>query len=96
MPVFAVTYHYGPDTDTRMEHRPAHRQWQAEMNEAGTILASGPLDNDPQPGGLLILSAADRAEVEGHLAADPYASLGVIESTDIREWTPVFWPFALG
>ena len=96
MPVFAVTYRYGPDTDTRMEHRPAHRQWQAEMNEAGTILASGPLDNDPQPGGLLILSAADRAEVEGHLAADPYASLGVIESTDIREWTPVFGPFAQG
>jgi hypothetical protein len=39
-------------------------QWQAELNEAGTILASGPLDADPQPGGLLVLSAADRAEVE--------------------------------
>lgn len=96
MPVFAVTYNYGPDTDTRMEHRPAHRQWQAELNEAGTILASGPLDADPQPGGLLVLSAADRAEVETHLARDPYASLGVIESTQIREWTPVFGPLAQG
>jgi uncharacterized protein YciI len=93
MPVFAVTYHYGPDTDTRMEHRPAHRQWQSEMNEAGTILASGPLDNDPQPGGLLLMRAGDRAEIEELLTKDPYASLGVIEQTVVREWTPVFGPF---
>ena len=34
MPVFAVTYTYGPDTDSRMGHRPAHRQWQSELHEA--------------------------------------------------------------
>lgn len=94
MPVFAVTYNYGPDTETRMEHRPAHRQWQSEMNQAGVILASGPLDDEPQPGGLLLMQAADRAEIEAHLDKDPYASIGVIESTSIRQWTPVFGPFA--
>ena len=94
MPVFAVTYVYGPDTETRMEHRPRHRQWQASLNEAGTILASGPLDDSPVPGGLLILSAADVAEVEAHLKEDPYAEIGVIDSVTIRQWTPVFGPFA--
>ena len=94
MPVFAVTYVYGPDTETRMEHRPAHRRWQSEMNEAGTILASGPLDSHPQPGGLLLMQAGDRDEIERLLTGDPYASLGVIEETAIREWTPVFGPFS--
>ena len=94
MPVFAVTYTYGPDTDSRMGHRPAHRQWQSELHEAGTILASGPLDDEPRPGGLLLMQAADRAEIERLLASDPYASLGVIDDTAIRQWTPVFGPFA--
>ena len=94
MPVFAVTYTYGPDTDSRMEHRPAHRQWQSQMHEAGTILASGPLDDEPQPGGLLLMQAADRAEIERLLTGDHYASVGVIEDTAIRQWTPVFGPFA--
>jgi uncharacterized protein YciI len=94
MPVFAVTYVYGPDTEKRMEHRPAHRAWQSELNEAGTMLASGPLDDDPRPGALLIMQAADRAEIEHLLTADPYAPLDVIEQTVIRQWTPVFGPFA--
>ena len=73
MPVFAVTYTYGPDTDSRMEHRPAHRQWQSQMHEAGTILASGPLDDEPQPGGLLLMQAGDRAEIE-RLLTQGYAT----------------------
>ncbi|GAA3832423.1 hypothetical protein KACC15558_08570 [Brevibacterium ammoniilyticum] len=96
MPVFAVTYVYGPDTETRMEHRPAHRQWQAEQNAAGVILASGPLDETPQPGGLLIVSAEDPDAVAQLLTGDPYHRIGVIEATHIREWTPVYGPFAQG
>lgn len=94
MPVFAVNYVYGPDTDTRMESRPAHRAWQSELYEAGTVLASGPLDNDPAPGGLLLMQAASREDIEAHLAKDPYASVGVIDETIVREWTPVFGPFS--
>lgn len=94
MPVFAVSYVYGPDTDARMESRPAHRAWQADLYEAGTILASGPLDNDPVPGGLLLMQAADRKEIDALLANDPYASISVIDETIVREWTPVFGPFS--
>ncbi|GAA1867473.1 YciI family protein [Brevibacterium marinum] len=95
MPVFAVNYVYGPDTDTRMEARPAHRAWQSELYEAGTVLASGPLDDDPVPGGLLLMQASDREEINRLLARDPYASVGVIDETHVREWTPVFGPFAV-
>ncbi len=92
MPVFAVNYVYGPDTQTRMAHRPAHRSWQSELHESGIILASGPLDDAEEAGGLLIMAAADAAEVTEHLKGDPYASLGVIEETRIRAWNPVFGP----
>lgn len=92
MPVFAVTYVYGPDTETRMEHRPAHRAWQSSLHAAGTILASGPYDDDPAPGGLLIMQGADKDEINTLLAQDPYFSLDVIAETTVRGWTPVFGP----
>lgn len=94
MAVFAVTYEYGPDTEKRMENRPAHRAWQANLFEAGVLLASGPLEDDYIPGGLIILQAETRRNIEDILAQDPYASLGVIKSTTIRQWTNVFGPFA--
>lgn len=94
MAVFAVTYEYGPDTDLRMEHRPAHRTWQSKLHEAGVLLSSGPLVDDCCPGGLIILQADTRENIEDMLAQDPYADLGVIAETRIREWNPVFGPFA--
>lgn len=94
MAVFAVTYEYGPDTATRMKLRPAHRTWQSRLYDNNVILASGPLEDDFIPGGLLLFVADSRADVEDLLAQDPYASAGVIESTTIRGWTPVFGPWA--
>ncbi|QQB13677.1 YciI family protein [Brevibacterium casei] len=94
MPVFAVTYVYGPDTETRLAHRPAHRQWQAAQNASGAMLASGPFTDDEQPGGLLLVSAADRDAALDMLTGDPYHDLGVIAETRIREWNPMFGAFA--
>lgn len=93
MAVFAVIYEYGPDTERRMEARPEHRGWQKLLNEAGVLVASGPLTSE-QPGGLLIVRADSQAEVSELLSHDPYHALGVIESTTIRQWDPVFGPFS--
>src|SRR5699024_237685 len=84
MAVFAVTYTYGPDTEKRMGVRPAHREWQAAQLEAGRLLASGPLEDELTPGGLLILRGADKEEIASLLAQDPYADAGVIDDTTIR------------
>ena len=94
MATFAVVYEYGPDTETRMNARPEHRAWQKRLNEAGVLLASGPLESVDQPGGLLIFRADDQANVEDLLAQDPYAEIGVIASTQVRPWNPVFGPVA--
>jgi len=92
MAVFAVTYTYSPDTDTRMSTRPAHREWQATQLEAGSLIASGPLEDELTPGGLLLMRGASKEEISRLLAQDPYADAGVIEETVIRAWTPVFGP----
>lgn len=92
MAVFAVTYTYGPDTDTRMSIRPAHREWQAAQLEAGSLLASGPLEDELTPGGLLIMRGESKAQIAQLLAQDPYHDAGVIAETLVRSWTPVFGP----
>lgn len=92
MAVFAVTYTYGPDTDTRMSIRPAHREWQASQLEAGSLLASGPLEDELTPGGLLIMRGESKEQIARLLAQDPYYDAGVIAETVIRSWTPVFGP----
>lgn len=94
MAVFAVTYEYGPDLETRMNARPAHRKWQGLLHERDVLLASGPLADDGDPGGLLIISAESRAAVEDLLAQDPYVAARVIAATHIREWQPVFGPWS--
>ncbi|GAA2008223.1 YciI family protein [Brevibacterium samyangense] len=94
MAVFAVTYAYGPDTDHRMSVRPAHRAWQKEILDAGILLASGPLEDEQQPGGLLLLTGENAEAIAELLAHDPYAEAGVIESTTIRTWNPVFGPWS--
>lgn len=93
MAVFAVTYTYGPDTDTRMSVRPAHREWQSSQLDAGTLLASGPLEDELTPGGLLILRGDSKESIAELLTQDPYHDAGVIAETVIRSWTPVFGPF---
>ena len=40
-------------------------------------------------GSLLIMEAADHAEVEAWCAADPYAKAGLFESVEIRPWNRV-------
>ena len=59
----------------------------------GKLKASGPLRGTKLRSGFLILSAADREEVEAIVAADPFAIEGLIDELVITEWDPVFGAF---
>jgi uncharacterized protein YciI len=56
------------------------------------LVFAGPmLDPDGRAcGSLLILDVADRAEAAGFAEADPYAKVGLFESTVVRPLRPVF------
>ena len=93
MTVFAVQYTYDDRTQRRDEVRPEHRAYLSGLLDAGSLLASGPWA-DGAPGALLLLSADSAAEVEHLLDADPFVREGLVAGRTLREWTPVFGPWA--
>jgi uncharacterized protein YciI len=60
-----------------------------ELADAGFVLLAGPLDGSEQGRlrVLLILEAADEAEIHNRLEADPWATSGQVEVTSIEPWT---------
>ncbi|MFW0110913.1 YciI family protein [Rothia sp. CCM 9416] len=87
MAVYAVQYSYG-SAEVQAEHRPAHRQYLAQLHEQGKLYVSGPLVDDPA-GALLIFEVQNRQELDQLVAADPMHSGGAVTGHTVREWNPV-------
>ena len=92
MTTFAVEYVYSDDEATITAVRPSHREFLLAHLEAGTLLASGPY-TEGAPGALLLFRVADDAALAEILAADPFAEAGVIATTAVRAWNPIFGPW---
>ncbi len=93
MPVFAVHYRYADDPDALAEHRPAHRQFLRDLLDEGVVLAAGAYPEGPA-GALLVFRAASVDDVAGHLQADPFLAHGLIDGTEVRQWTQAMGPWA--
>ncbi len=84
MALFAANLAFTPDLAHRDEVRPKHREYLRSLVDAGKLHESGPyIDNS---GALIIYDAADLAEVQELVAADPYAKAGIVVGADIHEW----------
>lgn len=94
MTVFAVQYIYDEQARRRDKVRPEHRAFLSTLLDQGALLASGPLADDGAPGALLIMAAASAGEVGALLDDDPFAVEGLIKARVVRQWTPVFGPWA--
>jgi uncharacterized protein YciI len=92
MPVFAVTYLYSATEEQLNEIRPIHRQWFAGLLEAGHLLASGPMVDNPEA--LLIFRSESASDLAELLDNDPFDIAGFIGSRSIQQWNPVFGPFS--
>jgi uncharacterized protein YciI len=62
-----------------------HRAWAARMHAEGKLLASGPFS--PRTGGMLLLSADSRDDVDLMLCDDPFLDRA-IATYEVREWAP--------
>lgn len=93
MSYFAVTREAGPGwARGGTATQPAiseHTEFMDELADAGFVLLAGPLDGSEQGRlrVLLILEAADEAEIHNRLEADPWATSGQVEVTSIEPWT---------
>ena len=83
---FVVQWEYSADRETRYAARPDHRAHLGALAERGVVLAGGPLADDT--GGIVVFEAADAADLQAHLDADPYTKAGVIAKTTVTEWQP--------
>jgi hypothetical protein len=76
---------------TRREHLPAHIAWLDLHRDR--VLGAGSLRPDPGAdpvGGLWIVEASSRAEVESLLVTDPFWVEGLRETVDIWFWSKAF------
>lgn len=74
----------------RQANRPAHLVFADGLGKK--IISGGPLlsdDGQSMVGSMLVVEAADRAEIEAIAAADPYAQAGLFQSVSIRPWRQV-------
>jgi uncharacterized protein YciI len=92
MAVFTVMMVH-PDGEGWNAHLKAHVDYLLKILQEGKLKASGPLKGTKLRSGFLIISAADRAEVENIIANDPFAIEGLIVELVITEWDPVFGAF---
>jgi uncharacterized protein len=75
------------DDDSRLEHRPAHRERLAALVADDRLLAAGPWSDDS--GALLIFRADSREELDATMAEDPYYRVPGVTVASVQEWTPV-------
>lgn len=87
MPLFAAVIKFTGDVERRQQVRPTHREYLKSLIEQGKLYESGPFVDDS--GALLIYDAADFAEVQEIMGADPYAPNGIIAEVQINEWNRV-------
>ncbi|MEN9748967.1 MAG: hypothetical protein RL149_45 [Actinomycetota bacterium] len=92
MATFAVTYLYSAEPDDLNLIRPSHRAWLAERLAEGSLLASGPMVNNPTA--LLIWRAESVEALAKILDEDPFDIAGYIGERTITEWNPVFGPWS--
>ncbi|MFC4005471.1 YciI family protein [Prauserella oleivorans] len=70
-----------------VEVRPRHREYLATLAEQGVVAIAGPLEDNV--GGLVILQAENRDELQKIIDADPYHQEGALAERTVREYTPV-------
>jgi uncharacterized protein YciI len=88
MPLFAVICRDKPGhLQTRIDTRDAHLGF---LNEHGVVRLAGPLiDEGEMRGSLLVIEADDLAAAQAWAAQDPYKAAGLFASVEIIEWKKV-------
>ena len=87
MPLFAVICRDHPGAlQTRMDTRPAHVEWL----KAGPVQLAGPLIEDGEMrGSLLVIEADSLGSATAWAAGDPYKAADLFASVEVIEWKKV-------
>jgi uncharacterized protein len=85
---YAAIVKFSPDSEAKAAAvRPEHRQYLADLRDAGKLALSGPLVGG---GALIIYEAVKPEEVETLITSDPFAKAGVFASWEMHPWNILF------
>lgn len=87
MAFFTVVWKYTDDAELIDQVRAAHSAHLKEQVAKGAVRVAGPFEDGT--GGILVVEAADQAELKAVLDADPYVSQGVVVDTQSYPFKPV-------
>jgi uncharacterized protein YciI len=93
MTIFAITYVH-PDEQRWNQFLTPHLEWIQKHLDDKTIVASGPLPDQPELSALIIMDARDRAHVDQLLAEDPFVTEGLVTELTVLRWEPIFGALA--
>jgi hypothetical protein len=90
MAVFALTEVAGPNWDASRVRREQegwdeHAAFMDGLVDDGFVILGGPIGDGERV--LLVVEAADEAEVEARFAADPWLPAGILRIASIEPWT---------
>lgn len=95
MTIFAVEYVYDIARTADIDHlRPDHRAFLGDLQEQGSLVASGPWLDAATPGALILLRAEDHDAALAMLDRDPFHRARVIVRRTARAWSPVIGTLA--
>jgi uncharacterized protein len=86
---FLVTSVWGPSRDPSRGRREQdgwdeHAAFMDGLVEDGFVVLGGPVDEEKA---MLLVEAADEDEVRARLAEDPWRTMGMLETGELRPWT---------
>jgi uncharacterized protein YciI len=87
---FALTTVHGPNWDASRSIREQegwseHARFMDRLVDQGFVVLGGPIADGDEA--LLAVEAGDVREVQAKMAADPWASMGLLEVGEVRPWT---------
>ena len=82
--VYVVIYEYGDDPTERKPYQENHREYLADLESDGVLIAAGPVCNENS--GILILKGSDEAKMRRKLSQDPYSLNHVIRNIRVMTW----------
>lgn len=75
--MFACISQFRRSADVLMEHLPSHLEWLASLDRQGRVVATG-AQEPLGAGGVMILTAANRVEMDELLQSDPFNVHGAV------------------
>ena len=88
MPTFVATFSYC-QADVGPDLRAAHARYLAALRATGTLIAAGPIRDEPERSAMMIVKAESLEAAASALERGPVGQAGAMRQLSVRAWDPL-------